>query len=132
MIRGFCRHILATANPADPWILRKIKHRVQNRRGAPLSVEECAKKFHCTPNHLLTLVRRESGMTTREVFDRERIRIAKHFLVYSDISISRPASVMCFKDLVYFDHFFRKYAMESPGQYRRRHKNTLRESRMDL
>ena len=122
LVWGFCRRIISSGISEEPWIIRKIKLLVQSRRGVPLTVNECAEKFNCSAEHLLTLVRKETGMTTKEVIDRERIRIAKGFLAYSDISISDLALRMCFNDLIYFDKFFRKYTGESPREYRKRHK----------
>jgi len=122
LVWGFCRRIIAGANSEEPWLIRKLKLLVQSRRGAPVTVAECAGHFNCTASHLLTLVRKTSGMTTKEVIDRERIKIAKHFLAYSDISISHLALQMCFNDLIYFDKFFHKYTGETPRNYRKRNR----------
>ena len=131
LVWGFCRRIIAGANSEEPWLIRKLKLLVQSRKGAPVTVEECAGHFNCTAGHLLTLVRKTSGMTTKEIIDRERIKITKHFLAYSDISISHLALQMCFNDLIYFDKFFRKYTGETPRNYRKRHLAFSENSRHD-
>ena len=122
LLWGFCRRIINSAVSGESRIIRNIKFLVRSRKGAPLTVSECAEKFNCSAEHLLTQVRKETGMTTKEVIDRERIRIAMEFLTYSDISISQLALRMRFNDLIYFDKFFRKYTGESPRDYRKKHK----------
>lgn len=129
LVWGFFRRIIAGASSEEPWLIRKIKLLVQSRRGAPVTVEECARHLNCSAGHLLTLVRRTGGMTTKEVVDLERIKIAKHFLAYSDISITRLALQMDFNDLIYFDKFFRKYTGETPRNYRKRHQQLIENPR---
>ncbi len=120
LLWGFCLRISNGESAAESWLLRKLKLLVQSRHGEPLSVEECAAHLHCSAGHLLTLIRAETGMTTKSVIDRERLRFAKRMLAYSDISISHLAAKMKFKDLIYFDRFFRKYTGEPPREYRKR------------
>ncbi|MBQ7396291.1 MAG: helix-turn-helix transcriptional regulator [Lentisphaeria bacterium] len=123
LIWGFCRRIINGKNSAEPWLIRKIKTIIRTRGGAPVSVEECAKALKCSSGHLLAMIRKTSGISTKELIDRERIKIAMDFLAYSDISISDLAQKMGFKDLIYFDKFFKKYAAETPRNYRKRHKD---------
>lgn len=122
LIWGFCRRIDIGESSSDSWILRKLKLFVQSGCGKPVSVAECARHLHCSPGYLRTLILKETGRTTKEIIDLERIRIARRLLVYSDISISALASRMKFNDLIYFDKFFRKYTGETPRGYRKTHR----------
>ena len=122
MLLGFCRFIGAAENSPDSPVLRKVKGLVQSRRGKAVAVTECAEYLKCSAGHLLTLLRRETGMSVKEIIDRERIAIAKRFLAYSDISIRQLADRMEFNDLVYFCKFFKKYTCVTPRDYRKRRK----------
>ena len=123
LLYGFCRRICDSGNSRDSWILRKIKLFVQSRKGKPVTVSECAEHLNCSAGHLLTTLRRETGFSTKEIIDRERIAIAKQLLVWSDLSITGLAAQMQFGDLIYFERFFRKYTGETPGNFRKRSKN---------
>ena len=122
VILGFCRRIGTAEQTADSPVLRGVKAFVRSRGGKAVGVEECASHLKRSPGHLLALIRRESGMTTKEVIDRERIVLAKRFLTHTDIPISRLATQMEFNTPVYFDRFFKKYTGETPRDYRKRRK----------
>lgn len=122
MLYGFCRSICSSNTANNSWLLKKIKHLVQSRKGKPVSVKECAEYLNCSTGHLLATLRKETGLSTKEIIDRERIDIAKELLIWSDFSITRLARQMEFSDLIYFDRFFRKYTGETPGNFRKHSK----------
>ena len=124
MLYGFCRNICTknSSNSSSFWMLKKIKLLVQKRQGGAVTVKECAEQLNCSEGHLLATLRKETGLSTKEVIDQERIAIAKHLLIWSDFSITRLARQMQFNDLIYFDRFFRKYTGETPGNFRKRMK----------
>ena len=130
LLYGFCRRMCGKNNSQNSWLLRKIKLLVQDRKGRPVKVSECAGHLNCSTGHLLNMVRRETGLSTKEIIDRERIAIAEKMLTCSNVSISRLAENLGFKDLIYFDRFFRKYTGESPGSYRKRTQDLQHSSNM--
>ena len=122
LLYGFCRRLCDTGSSRESWMLKKIKMMVQSRKGRPVSVQECAKELNCSTGYLLSLVKKETGLSTKEIIDRERIKAARQYLAYSDISISALAEKMQFSDLIYFERFFRKYSGETPREFRKRSK----------
>ena len=125
LLYGFCRRICGGQNHQDSWVLTKIKLLVQSRKGKSVTVQECARHLNCSAGHLRYLVRRETGLTTKEVIDRERVHIAQELLTWSNASISLLAAKMGFRALIYFDRFFRKYTGETPGSYRKRNRQEV-------
>lgn len=120
LLYGFFRRVSEGDCSTDPPLLKKVKLLVQSRKGDPVTVEECAAHLHCSAGYLLSVLKKETGMTTKEIIDRERIRIAARLLMYSDLPVSALASRMKFSDLIYFDRFFKKYTGESPRSFRKR------------
>lgn len=125
LLYGFCRRLCDKSNSGESWLLKKIKLAVQSRKGKPLTVSECAGEFNCSSGYLLSLIKKETGLSTKEIIDRERIKIARQFLAYSDITVSQLAEKMGFRDLIYFERFFRKYCGETPSAFRKREKAVL-------
>ena len=122
VILGFCRRIGTVEKSAGNPVSSAVRAFVRSRGGKAVGVEECASHLKLSPGHLLFLIRRESGMTTKELIDRERIVLAKRFLTHTDIPISRLATQMEFNTPVYFDRFFKKYTGETPRDCRKRRK----------
>ncbi len=125
LLYGFCRRLCGNRNPQESWVVSKIKLLVQSRKGKPVTVEECAGHLNTSAGHLLSMVRKETGMTTKELIDRERVRIAQELLSWSNAPVSLLAEKMGFSDLIYFDRFFRKYSGETPRSYRKRNRQTV-------
>lgn len=120
LLSGFCRRLCAGKNSGNSWILRKLKLFVQSRKGNPVSVKECASHLNCSEGHLLKLIRSETGRSTKEVIDLERIKIIRQMLIFSNAPISRIAENTGFNDIIYFERFFRKYTNETPSSCRKR------------
>jgi AraC-like DNA-binding protein len=125
MLYGFCRRICGNEKNQDSWVLNRIKLLVQSRKGKALSVAECARHLNCSAGHLRFLVRKECGFSTKEFIDRERIHIARELLIWSNAPVTLLAEKMGFKDLIYFDRFFRKYTGETPRSYRKRNRRKV-------
>ncbi|MBR2633553.1 MAG: helix-turn-helix transcriptional regulator, partial [Lentisphaeria bacterium] len=125
LLYGFCRRLCAEGDTAGSWVIKKIRLAVQDRKGSAISVEECAEKLNCSTGHLRTLVKQETGSTTKEIIDRERIKIIRQLLVYSNISISEMAKKTGFSDVIYFERFFKKYCGETPRIFRKRSKENI-------
>ena len=120
VILGFCRRIGTVEKSAGNPVSSAVRAFVRSRGGKAVGVEECASHLKLSPGYLLALIRRETGMTTKELIDRERIVLAKRFLTRTDVTISRLATQLEFNTPVYFDRFFKKYTGETPRDYRKR------------
>ncbi len=107
--------------PAELSVVQKIAAFVAEKNGIPVQISEIARSMRCSENHLLRQVRAKAGCSTKELVDKERIKTAKRFLLYSDLSIGALARHMGFTDVIYFCRFFRKYAGESPSAFRKRY-----------
>ena len=103
--------------------LSKMSEFIYLRGGGPVTVEDLAEHLNYSPGYLRVLVRQHANLTTKEFIDRERIKIIKEMLRYSDIRIKELAHIMQFHDVKYFTRFFRKYTGETPRSYLRNCQN---------
>ena len=123
------RCLFDSRNEEKSSLVQRICDFTAQKNGAAVSVSDLAEHLGYSEGHLLFLVRKLTGKTTKRLIDEERIRIAKQFLHYSTMNITELAAHMEFTDIIYFSRFFRKYTGEAPGAYRRRVCSPLQKSR---
>lgn len=109
-------------------LLTQIAEFVHIHGGEPVSVEELAEHLNYSSGYLRTLVRRQTGASTKQFIDLERIKIIKEMLYYSDVRIKELANIMRFPDVKYFTRFFRKYTGETPRQWIRSQRKSAEKS----
>ena len=72
-----------------------------------------------SPNHMSTLVRRDSGLTVLQWIDRALVREAKVLLHHTSLPISEVADTLGFATPSSFIRFFRQQTDQTPLQYRK-------------
>ncbi len=98
---------------------RALQH-IQAHALGPLSLREVAAAVHCTPSHLASVVKRETGHTVGEWIATIRVSAAADWLVHSDASVSEIAEKVGWADATHFIRQFRKREGCTPAVYRRR------------
>lgn len=79
-----------------------------------------AEKLHVTPNYLNKICKSETNKTAGDIV-RKRITIeAKRLLHYTNFSINEIAHDLGFENVSYFTTFFKKQALLSPEQFRKK------------
>ena len=119
LLYGVASHYIfgRSSHPAESGeddLIKQISEFVYLRNGKPVSVEEVAEHFGYSTGHLRTIVRKNTGLSTKTFIDMERIKIIKNLLIYSDIRVGELSQLMEFRDTKYFTGFFRKYTGENP------------------
>lgn len=77
-----------------------------------------AKQLGITVNHLNDVIREETGHAAGELIRHRRLLDAKRLLLHSDLSVSEIGYQIGFQDPSYFSRFFRRYADETPAEFR--------------
>ena len=90
----------------------------QEFRNSALRVDEVAHFLRITPNHLLKLFRRETGMSTREYLFLRRLRCAEELLLSTRLSIAEVAERSGFSEANYFARLFRRRHGCTPREFR--------------
>lgn len=77
-----------------------------------------AKQLGVTVNHLNDVIHAETGHSAGELIRHRRLLDAKRLLLHSDLSVSEIGYQIGFHDPSYFSRFFRRYAGETPAEFR--------------
>lgn len=84
-----------------------------------LSNEVVAKAFNYHPYYLSQLVKRSTGQTLHQYITTYRLRIAKQYLITTDLAISTIAWKVGFQSTAYFIKIFKRELGVTPGNYRK-------------
>jgi len=82
-------------------------------------VQHYANELCLTPNYLNELVKKEMGITAKQVIQNRLISESKKLLLYSNLSITGISERLSFENTSYFIHFFRKNTGLTPFQFRK-------------
>lgn len=82
------------------------------------SLAPYAKLLGITVNHLNDVIHQETGHSAGEIIRNRRLLDAKRLLLHSDLSVSEIGYQTGFQDPSYFSRFFRRYAGETPAEFR--------------
>lgn len=83
------------------------------------AVQYYAEKLHLTPNYLNELVKKETGVSAKQVIQNKLIIESKKFLLYSNLTIVEISERLSFETPSYFVRFFRKRVGCTPLQFRK-------------
>ncbi|MFS1512061.1 helix-turn-helix domain-containing protein [Chengkuizengella sp. SCS-71B] len=87
-----------------------------------LTLEECASKLHYNANYLSSVFKKETNTTFSEYLSSYRFRIAKQWLLTSDMTIKEVADRLKYNNSQNFIRSFRKQEGMTPGEYRKKYK----------
>ena len=81
-------------------------------------VSDYAKKLHLSADHLNRIIKSHSTKTAHQLIDEMRLREAKAYLLYSQLTISEIAFKLNFSSASHFIKFFRKLVGCTPLDFR--------------
>jgi AraC-like DNA-binding protein len=84
-----------------------------------LKLENLAKQFHKTPDHLNRYFKRQTGLTLKTYINRYRLNLIETRLRYSDLTISEIADEMGFTDESHLNKVFKKVFDQTAKAYRK-------------
>ena len=79
-----------------------------------------AMRRNVTPEYLHTLFRKKTGHSSRVFLNWQKLNLAQHLLITSDLSISEIAQHCGFSGIYPFSRFFSKQSGMSPSAYRKK------------
>jgi AraC family L-rhamnose operon regulatory protein RhaS len=83
-----------------------------------LKIENLAKRFHKTPDHLNRYFKQQTGFTLKAYINRYRLNLVETRLRYSDLNISEIADEMGFTDESHLNKVIKKALGKTAKQYR--------------
>lgn len=103
--------------------LQAVVHYILSNYHLDLKVEEIAKNFSFSHNHLIYCFKKEKGLTPIEFITNTRIDCAKQLLRNSDFNVSQIASMCGYSSPAFFGKTFKKVTGVSPLTYRKQQKD---------
>ena len=88
-------------------------------------VADIADALPMTRGRLDALCRRHAGRTAQQVIHDRIVLEAQRGLIYTGLTVAEIAYGLGFVDPAYFTRFFAREAGETPGEFRRRHRDPL-------
>jgi AraC-like DNA-binding protein len=104
--------------PYHRHIIEQIKHHLDERYTAEVSLPELAGMVHYSPCHLNLLFRRQVGVPIRQYLLKKRLTKAQELLKTTDMEIKQVAYSVGFKDPLYFSRLYRRMYRVSPSKNR--------------
>lgn len=108
------------SNHAEPLGVRKAKGYIHQNRHTKISLDEVARAAEVASFQLCRLFKKTTKVTMTEYVSRLRVENSRRKLMNPDRNVSEIAREVGFSSLSQFNRNFRKYAGESPSEYRER------------
>ena len=86
-----------------------------------IGIDDVAKHIGYSRSYITRRFRMEIGKSINDYITETKIRDAKRFLRYSDLSFGEIASSLAFSSQAYFQTVFKKETGMTPGEYRQMH-----------
>lgn len=106
----------------DP-LVEQVMIYMQNYYNKPLKVQNIADSLHVSYRNLARTFKEKTGLTLIEKLNDIRINEAKKLLMETDKTLGEIAGDTGFANEYYFSTIFRRYAMNSPTEFRENLKN---------
>jgi AraC-like DNA-binding protein/GGDEF domain-containing protein len=102
----------------------KIIDLIQKNYDSEITLEECAAQLHYNANYLSSVFKQETNYTFSEYLAMYRFKIAKQWLIETNMTVKEIAENLKYKNPQNFIRSFKKQEEMTPGQYREKYKKT--------
>jgi two-component system response regulator YesN len=116
-------HLEQRRNVQYKSISEEIIRMIESGFDTDLTLEVCARRMNYSPNYLTKVFRKETGINFSEYLSEYRMKMAKKWLVETDMKISEIAEKLKYNTPANFIRYFRKLEGCTPGQYRENYLN---------
>ena len=100
-----------------------VANYVRHHLSEQIRVEEMAEELYLSRPYLSSKFKQETGQTLTDFILNEKTEEAKRLLRYSDKPLSAIGAYLGFSSSGHFSRVFKKYAGQTPGEYRVLYKN---------
>lgn len=99
--------------------LAALRRRIMSQPRENWNVSDMAAQLHISAGYLHLLYKRQFGVTCMDDVIASRIRLAKDYLVHTQLRVQEIASMCGYSSAEHFSRQFHRLCGMSPGQYRR-------------
>ncbi|WP_201006952.1 response regulator transcription factor [Paenibacillus glycanilyticus] len=127
-VKGMLEAALDHINKVDAseTIIEKIKRYIALNLDQELSRQYIADYVGLSPDYIVKLFKKETGLSVSDYILTERIKLAKELLAKTDTTVSNVALAVGFYNFSYFSTLFKKEVAMTPQEYRRETQPAIR------
>ncbi len=118
IVKTYCRLVKKHSFSKYSGLVQKVIIRIESDLTADLSLSALSAMCNVTPAYLSGVFKKETGQSLTDYVNKKRIETAKHLLKNTNLQIQTVAQHCGILDLHYFSRMFKKYAGQTPTQYR--------------
>lgn len=118
IVKTYCRLVKKHSFSKYSGLVQKVIIRIESDLTADLSLSALSAMYNVTPAYLSGVFKKETGQSLTDYVNKKRIETAKHLLKNTNLQIQTIAQHCGILDLHYFSRMFKKYAGQTPTQYR--------------
>jgi AraC-like DNA-binding protein len=101
-------------------IVEQCKNLIFQRLHSKIVVGELAEELHVSMVYLSALFRKTEQITISEYILREKIKLARNLLIYSEYTIEKISLYLGFSSQSHFGKVFKKYTGMTPNRFRQK------------
>lgn len=126
-LQNWVKELLETAFPnmlnieSSQTIVDKIKRYITLHIDQALSRQYIADHIDLSPDYIVKLFKKETGLSISDYIVQERICMSKDLLTKSDLPISSIALAVGYTNFAYFSTIFKKEVTMTPQEYRKKY-----------
>ena len=118
MIRPIIAELQKCQSQRDSEIVRKMM-KVIRERGGNVTLTECAEVLNYHPGYLSRVLRQEKNVSFLDMVNAEKLKMAKHLLVTTKLSIAEVSEQLGYNNVQNFIRFFKNQTNLTPAQFRK-------------
>ncbi|WP_349667237.1 helix-turn-helix transcriptional regulator [Lacrimispora sp.] len=122
MIREFCNAIHHYKDEKYSFLVQSALYFFDHQYYKDIKLKELADELNVSLNHLISVFRKETGITPNSYLQKSRMKQASILLSSTDMTMQEISSSVGISDANYFIKVFRKYYEETPTNYRKRYR----------
>ena len=120
VIMDYTNRMSQIHNPVRSRQVALASEYIQKNLYTPLSLDDIAAHSNINASYLSTLFKKETGENLGVFIQRCRIEESKTLLKYTDKEVIEIAELLCFSSQSHFISVFKKFADQTPKEYRRK------------
>lgn len=122
MIREFCNAIHHYKDEKYSFLVQSALYFFDHQYYKDIKLKELADELNISLNHLISVFRKETGITPNSYLQKSRMKQASILLSSTDMTMQEISSSVGISDANYFIKVFKKYYGETPTNYRKRYR----------
>lgn len=122
MIREFCHAIHHYKDEKYSFLVQSALYFFDHQYYKDIKLKELADELNVSLNHLISVFRKETGITPNFYLQKSRMKQATNLLSSTDMTMQEISNSVGISDANYFIKVFKKYYGETPTNYRKRYR----------